>query len=43
MTAYAALAAEGVYDGVLGDQLRAVITTTGTYTSTTFNIRAAVR
>lgn len=42
VTAYAALAAEGVNDGLLGDELRAVITSTGTYTSTTISIRASV-
>ena len=35
VTAYAALAAEGVNDGLLGDQLRGVITSVGTYTNTT--------
>ena len=39
---YAALAAEGVNDGLLGDRLRAVLTSTGTYTDTTLSIRAAV-
>lgn len=43
VTAYAALAAEGVNDGVLGDQLRAVVTSVGTYATTTLSVRASVR
>lgn len=43
VAAYAALSAEGVNDGLLGDRLRAVITSVGTYVSTTLDIRAAVR
>lgn len=43
VTAYAALASEGVFDGVLGDRLRAVITSVGTYVNTTLSVRAAVR
>lgn len=42
VTSYAALAAEGVNDGLLGDRLRAVITSVGTYTNTTLNVRASV-
>jgi hypothetical protein len=43
VTAYAALASEGVYDRVLGDELRAVITSTGVYGgSTTLSVRASV-
>lgn len=42
VTTYAALAVEGVNDGLLGNQLRAVVTSTGTYTSTTLSVRAAV-
>jgi hypothetical protein len=42
--AYAALSAEGVNDGLLGDRLRASITSVGTYAgSTTLDIRASVR
>lgn len=42
--AYAALGSEGVNDGLLGDRLRAVITSVGTYAGgTTLDIRAAVR
>ncbi len=41
--AYAALAADGVNDGLLGNQLRAVITTTGTYANTLVTVRASVR
>lgn len=40
---FAALASEGVNDGLLGDQLRAVVTTTGTYVNTTLSVRASVR
>jgi hypothetical protein len=43
MTAYAALADGAVYDGVLGDQLRCVVTSTGTYANTTLSVRASVR
>jgi hypothetical protein len=43
MTAYNTLGSEGVYDGVLGDQLRAVVTSTGTYVGATLSARAAVR
>lgn len=42
MTAYAALGSEGVNDGLLGDRVRAVITSTGTYSNTTLAVRAAV-
>lgn len=44
ITAYGALNAEGVYDGVLGDQLRCVVTSTGTYAApTSLSVRASVR
>lgn len=43
VTAYAALSSEGVIDGVLGDRLRAVVTTTGTYANSTLAVRASVR
>jgi hypothetical protein len=43
ISAYAALSAEGVYDGVLGDALRAVVTSTGVYTNTLLSVRASVR
>ncbi len=40
----AVLSAEGVLDGILGDRLRAKITTTGTYTgNTSVSVRASVR
>lgn len=42
VTVYSALASEGVYDGVLGDQLRALLTSVGTYTNTTLSLRASV-
>lgn len=41
--AYAALAADGVNDGLLCPQLRAVITTVGTYSGTVLTVRASVR
>lgn len=40
---FSALAVEGVNDGLLGNQLRAVVTTTGTYVNTTLAVRASVR
>lgn len=40
---YAALSVEGIRDGVLGDRLRAEITSTGTYANTTVGVRASVR
>lgn len=43
VTAYAALTANTVYDGVLGDQLRCVVTSVGTYANTTLSVRASVR
>lgn len=44
VAAYAALGAEGVNDGLLGDRLAARIISTGTYGgSTTFALRASVR
>lgn len=43
VTSYATLGSDSVFDGVLGDRLRAVITSTGTYASTTLSIRASVR
>lgn len=44
VTVYADLAAEGVQDGILSDNLAAIITTTGTYSSgTLLTVRASVR
>lgn len=43
ITAYSDLAAEGVLDGVLGNQLAAFIVSTGTYVNTTVSLRASVR
>lgn len=43
VAAYAALGSEGVTDGVLGTQLRAVVTTTGVYVNTTLDVRAVAR
>lgn len=44
VTSYAALSAEGVTNGVLGTQLRAVLTTTGTYAgNTALAVTATVR
>ena len=43
VTAYAALAAEGINDGLLGKQLRAAVSSVGgPYVNTTLNIRASV-
>lgn len=42
IASYAALASEGVNDGYFGDRLRAVLTTTGTYSNTTLALRAHV-
>lgn len=41
--AYADLAAEGVNDQLLGDQLAAYIVSSGTYVNTTASLRASVR
>lgn len=44
VTTVAALSAEGVNDGVLGAKLRAVLTTTGTYSSnTSIKVRVGAR
>lgn len=43
VTAYVPLASESVYDGVLGNQLRAVITSVGVYANTVLSVRASVR
>ncbi|MDB5611937.1 MAG: hypothetical protein JWP25_8837 [Bradyrhizobium sp.] len=43
VSAYADLASEGVNDGILGNMLAAIVTTTGTYTATTLSVRASVR
>ena len=43
VTAYSDLAAEGVADGILGDQLAVYIVSTGTYVNTTLSVRASVR
>lgn len=43
ITSYAVLASEGVFDGFLGDRLRAVITSTGTYVNTVLAISAVAR
>lgn len=42
-TAYADLVADGINDGLLCNQLRAVITSTGTYANTVLTVRAGVR
>lgn len=42
ITAYAALAAEGINDCLLGDRLRVSVTSVGIYTNTTLNVRASV-
>lgn len=44
VAAVAALSAEGVLDGILGDRLRTKITSTGTYAgNTAVSVRASVR
>lgn len=43
VTSYATLSSEGVYDGVLGDRLRLVVTSVGTYANTTLTVRVSVR
>lgn len=44
VTTVAALGAEGVNDGLLGAKLRAILTTTGTYTTnTSIKVRVAAR
>lgn len=43
VAAIAALAAEGIQNGILGDRLRAKVTSTGTYAGTSVSVRAAVR
>lgn len=43
ITVYADLAAEGVQDGILADNLAAIITTTGTYSGSVISLRASVR
>ncbi len=43
VTAIGSLSANSVINGFLGDQLRAVVTSIGTYTSTSLTVRAAAR
>lgn len=43
VAAVSALGAEGVNDFVLGDRLRAVVTSVGTYAGTTLRLRGAAR
>lgn len=43
VTSYSALSGEGVYDAVLGNSVRAVISSSGTYANTTISLKAAVR
>lgn len=43
VTAYGALSANSVYDGVLGDRLRCVVTSVGIFANTTLSVRASVR
>ena len=40
---YEALNHDGINDCILGDRLRAVVTSTGTYATTTLAVRASVR
>ena len=41
--AYAALVADGVNDGLICPQIRAVLTTVGTYANSTLSVRASLR
>jgi hypothetical protein len=43
IASYSALSTETVLDGVLGDRLRVVVTSTGTYVNTTLSVRASAR
>lgn len=43
ITVYADLNSEGVNDGMLGDQLAVLVTSTGTYSNTTLSVRASAR
>lgn len=43
VASYSDLATEGVLDGVLGNQLAALVVSTGTYANTTASLRASVR
>lgn len=43
VTAYAALAAEGVNDGILAARWRGVVTSTGVYVNTTVSLRLSAR
>lgn len=43
VVSYGALGSEGGIAGLLGNQLRAVVTTTGVYVNTTLTVRASVR
>lgn len=43
VTSYVDLAAEGVNDGILGDQLAVFLLSTGTYVNTNLSVRASVR
>lgn len=43
VTSYAALGSEGVLDGVLGNQMRVVLTSVGAFSNSTLSIRASLR
>lgn len=43
VTSYSVLGSEGVYDGVMGNQLRILPTWTGSYAGSTLSVRANVR
>jgi hypothetical protein len=43
ITSTATLSSEGVVDGLLGNKLRVVLNSSGTFVNTTLSIRAAVR
>ena len=43
VSSFAALSSQGVNDGFLGNALRAVLTSTGTYVNSTLSLRASIR
>jgi hypothetical protein len=43
VTSYAPLTKQGFYDGVLGNGLRAVVSSVGEYSGTSLSVRASVR
>jgi hypothetical protein len=43
IAAYTALSSEGVNDNIMGDRLRVVLISTGTYVNTTISVRVSAR